>query len=285
MVIAIFAFVFFSLSFFSTGEEKKPKADEKQLIPKEKTLRETATGMELVHVKGGCFQMGDTFGDADGSAFLSDTERAHEWSRSEDRDSDEKPVHEVCVNDFYIGKYEVTQKQWQDIMGDYPKYFGNCSDCPVAEISWNDTEEFINKLNKKTGKKYRLPTEAEWEYAARSGGKNDKYAGGNDVDSFAWYSSNSGSKIHPVGQKKPNGLGIYDMSGNVWEWVQDWYDENYYKNSPKDNPKGPNGTTFRVLRGGSWFSIPVNLRTSKRSRLEPADRISDNGFRLAFPLR
>mgnify|MGYP001565862054 FL=1 len=288
IVIAIFAFVFLSLSFFVMGEEKKPQPDDKQLIPKEKTFKEPVTGMEFVLVKGGCFQMGDTFGDGDGAAFFSDTQRVIQMEKekaSVGLYSAEKPVHEVCVNDFYIGKYEVTQKQWQDVMGDNPSYFRNCGDCPVAKISWNDIEEFINKLNQKTGKNYRLPTEAEWEYAARSGGKNEKYAGGNDIDSIAWYSSNSGSKTHPVGQKQPNGLGIYDMSGNVWEWVQDWYDENYYKNSPKDNPKGANGSAYRILRGGSWFSIPLNLRTAKRSRLEPADRISDNGFRLAFPLK
>ena len=285
IVIAIFAFVFFSLSFFVTGEEKKPQLDDKQLIPKEKTFKEPVTGMELVLAKGGCFQMGDTFGDGDGTFFFSDTHRAQMGNTFGDGDSNEKPVHEVCVNDFYIGKYEVTQKQWQDVMGDNSLYFRNCDDCPVANISWNDIEEFINKLNQKTGKNYRLPTEAEWEYAARSGGNNEKYAGGNDIDSIAWYSSNSGGKTHPVGQKQPNGLGIYDMSGNVWEWVQDWYEENYYKNSPKDNPKGANGSAYRVLRGGSCFAIPVNLRTAKRSRLEPADRISDNGFRLAFPLK
>lgn len=288
IVIAIFTFVFLSLSFFAMGEEKKPQPDDKQLIPKEKTFKEPVTGMELAPVKGGCFQMGDTFGDGDGFAFFSDTQRVAQMEKEKASVgvySAEKPVHEVCVNDFYIGKYEVTQKQWQDVMGDNPSYFRNCDDCPVANISWNDTEEFINKLNQKTGKNYRLPTEAEWEYAARSGGKNEKYAGGNDIDSIAWYSSNSGSKIHPVGQKQPNGLGIYDMSGNVWEWVQDWYDENYYQNSPKDNPKGANGSAYRILRGGSWFSIPLNLRTANRSRLEPADRISDHGFRLAFPLK
>ena len=301
MVIVIFAFFFLISSCFVFGEEKKPQPDDKQLIPKEKTFKEPVTGMEFVLAKGGCFQMGDTFGDGDGVFFFSDTHRAQMGSTFGDG-SAEKPVHEVCVNDFYIGKYEVTQKQWQDVMGDNPSYFRNCGDCPVANISWNDTEEFINKLNQKnagagspnagTGLKpapafgaFRLPTEAEWEYAARSGGKNEKYAGGNDIDSIAWYSSNSGSKTHPVGQKQPNGLGIYDMSGNVWEWVQDWYDENYYKNSPKDNPKGANGSAYRILRGGSWFSIPLNLRTAKRSRLEPADRISDHGFRLAFPLK
>ncbi|MDP2279759.1 MAG: SUMF1/EgtB/PvdO family nonheme iron enzyme, partial [Nitrospirota bacterium] len=186
-----------------------------------------ATGMEIVFVKGGCFQMGDTFGDGE---------------------SDEKPVHEVCVDDYYIGKYEVTQGQWKAIMGNNPSHFKDCGDnCPVEQVSWNDVQEFIQKLNEKNnppsppftkgGKGgFRLPTEAEWEYAARSGGKSERYSGGNDIDSVAWYNKNSGGKTHPVGTKQPNGLGIYDMSGNVWEWVNDWYDEFYYKNSPKNNP-------------------------------------------------
>lgn len=197
----------------------------------------------MVFVKGGCYQMGDTFGDGN---------------------ADEKPVHEVCVDDFYIGKYEVTQKEWNAIMGNNPSEFKGCDSCPVESVSLNDAQEYINKLNSKTGKKYRLPTEAEWEYAARSGGKNEKYAGGNDIDSVAWYYKNSGGKTHPVGQKKPNGLGIYDMSGNVWEWTNDWYDKNYYSSSPKNNPQGANGGQIPVLRGGSWSNVPRDSRAAFR---------------------
>ncbi|MBI3399193.1 MAG: formylglycine-generating enzyme family protein, partial [Deltaproteobacteria bacterium] len=155
--------------------------------------------------------------------------------------------------------------------------------------SWNDAQEYITKLNQKSpsnspfGKGgqggFRLPTEAEWEYAARSGGKNEKYSGGNALDSVAWYNSNSGQKTHPVGTKAPNGLGIYDMSGNVWEWVQDWYGDNYYKNSPKDNPKGASGGQYRVLRGGSWGGGPQNLRASDRFWGVPATR----NHRLRLP--
>ncbi|MBF0424187.1 MAG: SUMF1/EgtB/PvdO family nonheme iron enzyme, partial [Magnetococcales bacterium] len=153
----------------------------------------------------------------------------------------EKPVHSVTVGSFEIGKYEVTQKQWKAVMGSNPSSFSSCGDdCPVEMVTWNDTQDFIAKLNQQEkGCTYRLPTEAEWEYACRSGGKQEKYCGGNDVDQVAWYGSNSGNKTYPVGRKVANGLGAYDMSGNVWEWVADWYGSDYYASSPKENPKGP----------------------------------------------
>lgn len=222
----------------------------------------------MVFVKGGCYQMGDTFGDGD---------------------SDEKPVHEVCVDDFYIGKYEVTQGQWKEIMGSNPSYFKNCGDnCPVDNVSWDDVQYFINKLNQKKGKKYRLPTEAEWEYGAGSGGKKEKFAGTSsetELGEFAWYGSNSGKQTHPVGQKKPNGLGLYDMSGNIWEWVQDWYDSGYYNTSPRNNPTGLNGGSIRVLRGGSRSNNPWLLCTAIRSGGHPDNRDLDFGVRLVGPAR
>ncbi len=165
---------------------------------------ESSTGMEFVAVNGGCFQMGDNFGDG-----MADRE---------------KPVHEVCVSDFVIGKYEVTQGQWRKLMGSNPSKFNSCGDnCPVEQVSWNDVQQFIQRLNSQSGRNFRLPTEAEWEFAARSGGKHEKYSGGDNVDAVAWYGDNSGKMTHPVGQKQANGLGLYDMSGNVWEWVSDWY--------------------------------------------------------------
>ena len=224
---------------------------------------DSATGMQMVFVKGGCYQMGDTFGDGY---------------------ANEKPVHEVCVNDFYIGKYEVTQGQWQRIMGNNPSYYKNCGDnCPVEQVSWNDIQQFIQRLNNQSGKQYRLPTEAEWEYAARSGGKSEKYAGGNDVDAVAWYDGNSGRETHPVGQKQPNGLGLYDMSGNVWEWCSDWYGEKYYGQSFRDNPDGPSSGSYRVLRGGSWNDKPRDVRVANRLGYNPGYRDYYFGFRLAGP--
>jgi formylglycine-generating enzyme required for sulfatase activity len=193
--------------------------------------------------------------------------------------------HEVCVDDFYIGKYEVTQAQWSAIRGNNPSYSSNCGDnCPVEQVSWNDIQEFIRELSQQTGKTYRLPTEAEWEYAAQSGGKSEKYAGTSseaELGDYAWYDKNSGSKTHPVGQKKPNGLGIYDMTGNVWEWCSDWYDESYYKNSPKDNPQGPSNGSARVLRGGSWYGYAWTTQASYRNSVLPYGRYGYLGFRLA----
>ena len=173
-------------------------------------------------------------------------------------------------------------------MGNNPSYFKNCDNCPVEQVSWDDVQEFISKLNQKlapagikqgTGKKYRLPTEAEWEYAARSGGKKEKYAGSDNLDSVAWYSSNSGSKTHPIGQKQPNGHGIYDMSGNVWEWVQDWYDSGYYKNSPKNNPRGPDSGSLRVHRGGDWLDGAWNSCSTNRNWINPDYPTFNYGFR------
>ncbi|MDP2142491.1 MAG: formylglycine-generating enzyme family protein [Gammaproteobacteria bacterium] len=220
------------------------------------SFTDSTTGMEMVSVKGGCYQMGESYN-----------------------------AHEVCLDDFYIGKYEVTQGQWKAVMGNNPSSFSSCGDnCPVEQVSWNDAQDFINKLNNKTGKNYRLPTEAEWEYAAKSGGKNEKYAGTSsesELGDYAWYEKNSGSKTHPVGQKKPNGLGIYDMSGNVWEWVNDWYDSDYYKNSPKSNPVGTSSGKEKVRRGGGWCddraggTLAVN-----RFMHDPEDRSNDYGFRL-----
>lgn len=227
------------------------------------SFTDPTTGMEMIFVKGGCYQMGDIFGDGDG---------------------DEKPVHEVCVSDFYIGKYEVTQGQWRQIMGSNPSQFSSCGDkCPVESVSWNDAQDFISRLNSRSGKRYRMPTEAEWEYAARSGGKREKYAGGNDVDAVAWYDSNSGSRTHPVGQKQPNGLGLYDMSGNVWEWCQDWYGGSYYNQSSRDNPGGPSSGSGRVGRGGSWSDTARVLRAASRVRRNPGSRSLRLGFRLALP--
>jgi formylglycine-generating enzyme required for sulfatase activity len=170
------------------------------------------------------------------------------------------------------------------VMGTAPSNFKG-ADNPVDSVSWDDAQEFIAKLNKMLGTNtYRLPTEAEWEYAATSGGKGETYAGTSDessLDEYAWYAKNSGEKTRPVGGKKPNGLGLFDMSGNVWEWVADWYDENYYKQSPADNPKGPSIGECRVLRGGSWYNDPDGLHTTARYCAIPGIWSDNYGFRCA----
>jgi formylglycine-generating enzyme required for sulfatase activity len=221
---------------------------------------------EMVFVKGGCFEMGDTFDEGE---------------------DDENPVHEICVNDFYIGKYEVTQTEWSKIMRRSQSDVNGSDNYPVENVSWEDIHNYIMKLNEKTGKKYRLPTEAEWEYAARSGGKKERWAGTSDVSElkdYAWYEDNSDRIVHPVGQKKPNVLGIHDMCGNVWEWVFDNYDGQYYESCPKDNPNGPLYGFYRVLRGGSWLDTPMDVRTADRGRCIPIDWFQNEGFRLVLPL-
>jgi formylglycine-generating enzyme required for sulfatase activity len=231
--------------------------------PEPKTFTDPVTGMEFILVRGGCFQMGDAFGDGLPS---------------------EKPVHEVCLGSFYIGKYEVTQGQWRKVMGKNPSHFKDCGDsCPVESVSWADVESFIAELGDMGDRKYRLPTEAEWEYAARGAGKAEKWAGTSSDDKLAehaWYDANSGDRTHPAGQKKPNGLGLYDMSGNVWEWTQDWYGENYYQTSPRDNPRGPDDGTTRVLRGGCWLDRARDCRAAIRFSFAPATGFKSIGFRL-----
>jgi formylglycine-generating enzyme required for sulfatase activity len=243
-------------------------------------IKDPTTDMELVYVKGGCYQMGDTLDEGG---------------------PEEKPVHEVCIKDFYMGKYEVTQEQWQKVMGENPSKFKACGkECPVDSVSWDMAQAFIKKLNELSKKKarpaaettkkerlateatweYRLPTEAEWEYAARSEGKSEKFSGGSDeVDKFAWYLENS-NETHPVGQKAPNGLGIHDMSGNVWEWTSDWYQSTYYASSPRNDPAGPAAGVDRVARGGSWGIGWVDVRTSYRNYLPPGYRSDRTGLRI-----
>jgi len=223
---------------------------------------EPTTGIEFVWVEGGCFQMGDAFGDGD---------------------NDEKPVHEVCVDSFGISRYEVTQGQWQKIMGNNPSRFTNGKNYPVEQVSWDDTQGFIRKLNSYSSSCFRLPTEAEWEYAARSGGKKQKYAGSSNVDRLAWYDCNSGGSTHPVGTKEPNGLGLYDMSGNVWEWTSDWYGKDYYQQSPRNNPQGPSSGSFRVIRDGCWNGSSWLIRSTNRDRFKPGYRLDNLGFRLVLP--
>lgn len=259
----------------------------------------------MVYVNGGCFDMGDTFGDGQ---------------------ADEKPVHSVCVDDFYMGKYEVTLGEFRQFVngtnyrteaetdgGCYvPKDgkiqkdssitwknpgFQQTDRDPAVCISWNDANEFVTWKSKTTGDRYRLPTEAEWEYAARSGGKKYKYSWGNGNPSgniadesgkrkfpgwTIWNGYDDGFVYtSPVGIFGPNEIGLYDMTGNVWEWTGDWYDERFYRDSPKDDPKGPSGGTTRVLRGGAWNYNPGNSRVAYRGRNYPDYSYTVIGFRFA----
>ena len=219
--------------------------------------------IEMVKVEAGTFMMGAT-------------------PEMEKPNSDEKPLHQVTlINDYYMGKYEVTQALWEAVMGSNPsKYKGD--NLPVEKVSWNDCQEFISKLNSLTGRKFRLPTEAEWEYAAR-GGKRSRgyqYSGNSNISDVAWYDGNSGSKPHPVGTKQANELGIYDMSGNVYEWCSDWYGS--YSSSSQTNPTGADSGSNRVYRGGSWYDYAWSCRLSNRYFNTPDFRIDDLGLRLAL---
>ncbi len=216
---------------------------------------------EMVFVQGGKFMMGYTLGG-----------------------EDEKPVHEVELPDFYIGKYEVTQAQWRVVMDQdtTQRFFEGCDSCPVERVSWYNAQEFIRKLNERTKMNYRLPTEAEWEYAARGGARSKgyKYSGSNSDLSAAWRVGNSGNSTHLVGRKKPNELGIYDMTGNVFEWCADWYSPSWYLVSPKHNPAGPSEGAGKVIRGGSWYYDNAGLRNADRESANPSYRYGYIGFRL-----
>jgi formylglycine-generating enzyme required for sulfatase activity len=214
---------------------------------------------EMIFVEGGTFQMGNNSGE-----------------------EDEKPVHSVTLSSFNIGRYEVTQSQWFAVMFDNPSHFDKCYQCPVENVSWNDVQIFIKKLNVLTGKNYRLPTEAEWEYAAK-GGKDSKgyiYSGSNDINLVAWYSENSKSLTHAVKSKQPNELGIYDMTGNVSEWCSDWF--GYYNSNSINNPTGVISGNQRVMKGGGFGNSVGFCRITARARYFPLNSQMWNGFRLVL---
>ncbi|MDP4819437.1 MAG: SUMF1/EgtB/PvdO family nonheme iron enzyme, partial [Saprospiraceae bacterium] len=222
------------------------------------------TPISMVLVQGGTFTMGCT------------------PEQVGDCDADENYPHDVTLSTFYLGRYEVTQAAWEAVMGSNPSSRVACPTCPVETVSWDDVQEYITRLNIETGFDYRLPTEAEWEYAARGGIASNgyKYAGGDGVDSIAWYLTNASGQTQEVGQKTPNELDLYDMSGNVWEWVSDRY-EGIYDSVAVTNPTGPASGTQRVVRGGSWFALEADLRVSERSAFGPTDSQPIIGFRLA----
>lgn len=205
----------------------------------------------------------------------------------------EQPQHKVLISKgFWIGKHEITQAQWQAVMRNNPSHFKNgengvskdTSAHPVECVSWNSCQEYLMELCLKTKRNYRLPTEAEWEFVCRAGTKTAFYYGANPVglDDYAWYSRNSGGATHPVGLKKPNPWSLFDMYGNVFEWCQDWYDENYYKNSPVEDPSGPETGIFRVIRGSSCYDAAKFCRSSDRNRRKPTEQVNDCGFRVVL---
>ena len=228
------------------------------------TITLKGVSFTMIAVEGGTFSMGATS------------------EQGSDADNDEKPVHSVALSDYYIGETEVTQELWQAVMGSNPSRFGGYPKRPVEQVSWNDCQEFIKKLNQLTGMNFRLPTEAEWEYAARGGNKSKgyKYSGGNTIGNVAWYTDNSGSRTHDVKTKQANELGIYDMSGNVYEWCQDWYGN--YSSSSQTNPTGPSSGSLRVIRGGSWSISARYCRVSDRCNFYPDFRDDDLGLRLSL---
>lgn len=221
--------------------------------------------MEFIQVPGGTFDMG-----------------CGPWQV--DCWDDEKPAHKVTLKPFEIGKYEVTQKQWVAVMGNNPSEFVLCDgQCPVEKVSWNDVQTFIKKLNARESSKYRLPTEAEWEYACRSGGQLERYCGSNQASAVAWDDTVTANITVSVGKKAPNKLGLHDMSGNVWEWVDEWYCEQFYETpaATKENPTCTDPASgLRVVRGGSWFNSAREVRSTARNRNAPTYRNMNIGFRL-----
>ena len=241
-----------ALELLDQAEQAKAAAEEAR-----RRAESVIAGMEFVWVPEGEFLMG---------------------SESEEADDDEQPLTRVRISQgFFLGKYEVTQAEWRAVMGTNPAQFSGCGpNCPVERVSWDDVQEFIGKLNAAAGgNRYRLPTEAEWEYAARAGTSGDRYG---NLDAIAWYKDNSGDRTHPVGQKAPNAWGLYDMLGNVWEWVEDWYGD--YPGGSVTDPRGPGSGSERVTRGGSWRCDAGYCRASDRVSVSPGYRYRNLGFRL-----
>lgn len=240
---------------------KSMPTDRPEVVVHTEDLPELGISFAMIKVEGGVFEMGsEEYGD-------------------------EKPIHKVQLDTFYMGKYPVTQAQWEAVMGSNPSYFRGANR-PVGQVSWDDAQDFIAALNQQTERAYRLPSEAEWEFAARGGNlsRGYPYAGSHDLNDVGWYFQNSHEEPKPVGLKFPNELGLHDMSGNVWEWCQDWYSGSYYRACHDQglvlNPKGPNAGNSRVCRGGSWDYGPVDCRSIGRGDHDPGSRNGLLGFRL-----
>jgi formylglycine-generating enzyme required for sulfatase activity len=248
----------------NTQPEKPQIPVGRPVLPKRGNVEtDPETGMKFVFVQGGCYQMGGG--------------------------NEDTPPHEVCLDSFYIGRYEVTQGEWKKVMGANPAKNQAGDDYPVENVSWVDTKNFIEKLNKNSGRNYRLPTEAEWEYAARDRGANANWSGTDDtakIDTYAWHRENSDDKTHPVGKKKPNKLGIYDMTGNVWEWVEDSFSSDSYAKLNKNNPvlSGEGSGWRAVRRGGSSETKPEKMKNMSRDGHRKSSQSEDHGFRIVLPV-
>jgi sulfatase modifying factor 1 len=245
------------------SKNDQPKIQKNKMI---KILNEFENNM--LYITGGTFLMGCTMAYNDSCDF------------------DQKPVHSVTIDNFKLSKYEVTQSQWNYIMANNPSYFKRCKNCPVEQISWNDIQIFLLRLKELTGKMYRLPTEAEWEYAARGGNKSKGYlySGGNNLNDILVYKKKvikGDFKTFPIGQQKPNELGLYDMTGNAWEWCSDWYSDDYYSNSLSKNPKGPLNGESKVIRGGFSLFSKKGFGVAFREKETPDTKAYFLGFRLA----
>lgn len=252
------------------AQTKEPISSKTSRPPLDLDLRDGVT-MSLVWIPAGEFLMGSP-------------------DNEEGRFDSETPQHPVRItHGFYMGIYEVTQEQYEAVTGNNPSDF-KAPKNPVEQVSWNDAVEFSKKLSAQTGMTAHLPTEAEWEYACR-GGTTTRYSFGDedrDIADVGWYSNNSGDKPNPVGLKKPNPFGLYDMHGNIWEWTADWYEPDYYAKSPVDDPQGPATGTVKAIRGGSWRNEPFRCRSAFRFMLDPPGRNNPIGFRVVIeepPLR
>ena len=243
--------------------EEYKKRQHQQSAPNEEIITVRGVSFKMVRVEGGTFTMGATS------------------EQGSDAFGNERPAHQVTLSTFSIGETEVTQELWQAVMGSNPSNFKGAKR-PVEQVSWEDCQNFIRELNSLTGRRFRLPTEAEWEYAARGGNKSNgyKYSGSSDIDKVAWYDVDSEGETFVVATKQPNELGLYDMSGNVWEWCQDWYGS--YSSGSQTNPTGASSGSNRVRRGGSWRNGARYCRVSNRRSDTPSDRYYDLGLRLAF---
>lgn len=263
LVVAVAIVAIWLMVPFNKGASSDNSFNDSDYTPKIKTFYANGVPFDMVEVRGGTFRMGAT--SEQGSDAL----------------DNEKPVHSVTLSGYYIGKTEVTQALWEVVMGNNPSRFKG-DNLPVEWVSWNDCQEFIRKQNALTGQNFRLPTEAEWEFACRGGNNSRgyKYSGSNYIDDVAWYAGNSGIETQPVAAKSPNELGIYDMSGSVLEWCNDWYDG--YRCGAQTNPKGPYDGSSRVYRGGSWFNYAWYCRSSNRFSDNPTYRDNYLGLRLAL---